>query len=149
MDAAQSTSLIIDPRIYVTCATSSTPSLPIVGYEDSDNGSVNAESPVSEKKIGLPNYSALRVMSGRPAIRKLLHEEISASSGPVSVDGESHLQMSHCVSLTRACYVTVAGPSNLSQSVSKALSSGIVSPHNVLRGSPSVDLHVETFGMTR
>lgn len=43
----------------------------------------------------------------------------------------------------------VAGPSALAQSVRSALRSGAVSPLNVLRGAPSVTLHVETFGMVK
>lgn len=43
----------------------------------------------------------------------------------------------------------VAGPSSLSQSVSRVLASGNTNSMNVLKGSPSVTLHVETFGMTR
>ncbi|GJE84448.1 ferric reductase family protein [Phanerochaete sordida] len=129
--AAQSTGLAVDPRVYITGSTPPTPPLPVVGYSDSDRGSVNIESPISEKdvKMSLPAYSALRILHGRPSIRKVLQEEISASAGPVSVD--------------------VAGPSGLSQSVAQALASDITSSMGVLRGAPSVSLHVETFGMTR
>lgn len=83
--------MIIDPRIYITCASPSTPPLSSASYEESDRGSVNADSATTEKsatKLSLPVYSALRIMNGRPAIRKILHEEIAASRGPVSVDGE-------------------------------------------------------------
>lgn len=131
LTAAQSTSLSVDPRVYITGSTPPTPPLPTVGYADSDRGSLNVESPISEKdvKMSLPAYSALRIHHGRPSIRKLLQEEIGASAGQVSVD--------------------VAGPSGLSQSIAQVLASDITSPMNVLRGAPSVSLHVETFGMTR
>ncbi len=86
--AAQSTSLVVDPRLYITGA--SAPSLQL-SETDSDKGSISVDSPATEKdsKLGLPAYSALRVTHGRPSIRKMLHEEIAASSGPVSVDGTS------------------------------------------------------------
>ncbi|THH02456.1 hypothetical protein EW026_g465 [Hermanssonia centrifuga] len=126
--AAQSTSLVVDPRLYITGA--SAPSLQL-SETDSDKGSISVDSPATEKdsKLGLPAYSALRVTHGRPSIRKMLHEEIAASSGPVSVD--------------------VAGPSGLSQSVAQALASGYASPLSALKGAPTVTLHTETFGMTR
>lgn len=54
------------------------------------------------------------------------------------------------VQLTHALIsCTVAGPSSLSQSVARVLASGNTTPMNVLKGSPTVTLHVETFGMTR
>lgn len=151
LDAAQSTNLIIDPRIYITCASPSTPPLSSASYEESDRGSVNADSAMTEKsatKLSLPVYSTLRIMNGRPAIRKILHEEIAASRGPVSVDGEFAPACERLFLVSLYAYA-VAGPSNLSQSVSHALSVGAAAPHHVLKGAPSVTLHVETFGMTR
>lgn len=44
---------------------------------------------------------------------------------------------------------TVAGPSTLAESVRLALRSNVASPLAVLRGMPSVTLHVETFGMVK
>ncbi|KAF6762356.1 hypothetical protein DFP72DRAFT_878622 [Ephemerocybe angulata] len=71
--------------------------------------------------------NAPHIHHGRPDITTLLHDEISASSGPVSVD--------------------VAGPGALTASVREALSTGVASPGAVLKGTASVTLHVETFGM--
>lgn len=93
ISAAQSTGLVVDPRIYITNSSPPTPPTPpvtAVGYDDSDKGSVSMDSPVTEKdvKMSLPSYSALRILNGRPSVRRILQEEISASSGPVSVDGE-------------------------------------------------------------
>jgi ferric-chelate reductase len=45
--------------------------------------------------------------------------------------------------------VIVAGPSALSQTIRRTLRSRIASPTSVLRGLPSVELHVETFGMVK
>ena len=90
LEAAQSAGLVVDPRIYVTGSAPPTPPVPTVGYADSDKGSFSMESPISEKdvKMSLPTYSALRILHGRPSVREILQEEINASSGPVSVDGE-------------------------------------------------------------
>ncbi|EMD40636.1 hypothetical protein CERSUDRAFT_111219 [Gelatoporia subvermispora B] len=133
LDAAQSTSLKIEPTIYITGAMPSTPipELARTGSAEYTDGSVTPTSPEPEKegKEYLPSYNAPKITNGRPSIRRILQEEISASTGPVSVD--------------------VAGPSNLSQSVARVLASRVTSPGEVLRGSPSVTLHVETFGMTR
>lgn len=92
LTAAQSTGMTVDPRVYVTGSTPPTPPVAAVEYSESDQGSVAMESPISEKdvKMSLPAYSALRILHGRPSIRKILQEEISASTGPVSVDGEPH-----------------------------------------------------------
>ena len=44
---------------------------------------------------------------------------------------------------------SVAGPGEMVAAIRDALSTGPASPGAVLKGSPSVTLHVETFGMTR
>ena len=92
ISAAQSTGLIVDPRIYITSSSPPTPPTPpatAVAYDESDKGSISLESPITEKDVNmsLPSYSALRILNGRPSVRKILQEEIGASSGPVSVDG--------------------------------------------------------------
>jgi len=44
-------------------------------------------------------------------------------------------------------FVIVCGPHALSDSVRSALASEIAGPTGILRGRPSVTLHVEKFGM--
>ncbi|OCH90700.1 hypothetical protein OBBRIDRAFT_582310 [Obba rivulosa] len=133
LDAAQSTPLVVEPTIYITGPMPPTPipELSKTGSSEYTDGSRTPTSsdPEKEEKMSLPSYSALKITNGRPSTRRILQEEISVSSGPVSVD--------------------VAGPSSLSQSVARVLASRLTSPAEVLRGSPSVTLHVETFGMTR
>jgi len=132
---AQSTSLIIDPRIYITGPNYPLPELSLNDNNKSDSGdstprslvSPASEKSIDEKSMELPTYSALRITHGRPSISRILQDEIAASSGPVSVD--------------------VAGPSALSHAISRALSSSATSPTSVLKGGPSVTLHVEVFGM--
>ena len=41
----------------------------------------------------------------------------------------------------------VAGPAGLTAAVRRALCSDVAAPRAVLKGLPSVTLHVETFGM--
>ena len=41
----------------------------------------------------------------------------------------------------------VAGPAGLTAAVRRALYSDVAAPRAVLKGLPSVTLHVETFGM--
>ncbi|KAJ3554162.1 hypothetical protein NM688_g3250 [Phlebia brevispora] len=123
--AAQSTTLTVDMRVYITG-----PNAPrLEELESTDSGSVSADSPTSENEEKIPVYSAIKITHGRPSVRKIFDEEITTALGPVSVD--------------------VAGPSGLSQSVSQALASRLTSPISVLKGTPTVTLHTETFGMTR
>ncbi|OBZ76332.1 putative ferric reductase transmembrane component [Grifola frondosa] len=128
--SAHSTSLVVEPNVYVTGPDCVIPQLPTLASKD---GSSTPPTPVSEsvnnEKMGPPVYSSLKIIHGRPSIRRILQEEVNAASGPVSVD--------------------VSGPSALSQAVSRTLASSVTSPMSVLRGSPSVTLHVETFGMVR
>ncbi|KAI0796559.1 ferric reductase NAD binding domain-containing protein [Abortiporus biennis] len=128
--AARNTQLTIDPRIYITGPKCPIPEVPSLDYAD-NSGSSTPMSPISEKssdeKAGLPIYSALKISHGRPSISRILQDEISTALGSVSV--------------------SVAGPTPLSQAVSRVLSSGITSPVSVMKGAPSVSLFVETFGM--
>ncbi|KAI9056559.1 hypothetical protein FKP32DRAFT_1585671 [Trametes sanguinea] len=130
--AAQSTALVVEPNIYITGPTCILPETRGSSYTPSD-GSTTPTSPTDMDKEkfekGVPVYSSLKIVHGRPSIRRILQEGIDSSMGPVSVD--------------------VAGPSSLSASVSRLLSSKLTSPANVLKGAPSVSLHVETFGMSK
>jgi ferric-chelate reductase len=91
LEAAQTASLVVDCRVYITGSTPPTPPVPVTRYTDFEKGSVSPDSEISEKDIGLPAYFNLQVIHGRPSIRKILQEEINMSSGPVSVDGRSLL----------------------------------------------------------
>ncbi|KAI9000892.1 hypothetical protein BD414DRAFT_15568 [Trametes punicea] len=130
LTAAQPTSLVVEPRIYITGPTCTIPEMPRGSYTPSD-GTTTPTSPSDGEPFekGLPVYSSLRIIHGRPSVCRILQEGIDSSTGPVSVD--------------------VAGPSSLSSSVSRVLSSKLCSPASVLKGAPSVTLHVETFGMSR
>ncbi|KDQ18798.1 hypothetical protein BOTBODRAFT_28295 [Botryobasidium botryosum FD-172 SS1] len=71
----------------------------------------------------MPN---MQLKSGRPNVKELLREELDSAPGPVGVG--------------------VCGPTPLVQDVRSALSSDIAGPMGVLKGRPTVSLHVEAFG---
>ncbi|KAI0758296.1 ferric reductase NAD binding domain-containing protein [Irpex lacteus] len=127
--AAQPTNLHVEARLYITGPSAPTFESREAVFDSDTSESPTPANPSSEKDVKLPLYHSLQIMHGRPSIRKILQEEITSAQGPVSVD--------------------VAGPSGLSQSVAKALASNLTSPLSVLRGTPSVTLHTETFGMTK
>ncbi|TFY82597.1 hypothetical protein EWM64_g1407 [Hericium alpestre] len=114
--------LAVEPRIYVT-GTRLPQQEPVLGYRSSTSSVI--QSPIKEEKSEPPSYNSFKITYGRPSISRLLQEEMSIAAGPVSVD--------------------VAGPSAIAQSVRSALKSGIISPLGVLKGDPTVVLHVETF----
>ncbi|KAL7282503.1 hypothetical protein ACG7TL_003974 [Trametes sanguinea] len=122
LSAAQPTSLIVEPNIYITGPTCTLPERPRSSSYTPSDGSSTPTSPTDTEKDnfgkGLPVYSSLKIVHGRPSIRRILQEGIDSSTGPVSVD------------------------------VSRLLSCKLTSPANVLKGAPSVTLHVETFGMS-
>ncbi|KAF8076261.1 FAD-binding domain-containing protein [Lyophyllum atratum] len=117
--------LSIEPRVYITGPSYPIPHVPFVSEPPSPSSPAESEKDAKDM-ITLPSYTSLKLIHGRPSIRKLLHEEIAASLGPVSVD--------------------VAGPFELTESVRRELRSNVASPLAVLRGSPPVTLHVESFG---
>ncbi|KDR83594.1 hypothetical protein GALMADRAFT_219415 [Galerina marginata CBS 339.88] len=119
--------LTIEPRIYVTGKNYPIPEVPELPTDRASMSSGSIEKDIAETE--LPVYSSLKLIHGRPSMKKLLAEEIQTSLGPISVD--------------------VAGPSNLAESVRRALSSDLASPAAVLKGSQPVTLHVETFGMVK
>ncbi|KAF7789296.1 hypothetical protein EIP86_000240 [Pleurotus ostreatoroseus] len=67
------------------------------------------------------------VVSGRPDMRKILEDSVTTSTGPVSVD--------------------VSGPDSLVASIRTTLSSSFASPIAVLKGTPTVQLNIESFTM--
>lgn len=145
-------SLTLEPRVYITGSASY--QIPVVESDKftppptpSSSGALSIQEQSSD--VELPVYSALKLTHGRPSIRKLLHDEITTSPGPVSVDGESNA-LFLISGLYLMQHTPVAGPSALSQSVRRELRRAeLVSPIGVLKGLPSVELHVETFGMVK
>jgi len=79
-------SLNIEPRIYITGKKYPIPEVPSLPIERASTSSSSIEK-AEISHAELPNYSTLRLIHGRPSMKKLLTEEISSALGPVSVDG--------------------------------------------------------------
>lgn len=86
--AARLTQLAVDPRVYITGPNCPIPEIPAPSHKDSADGSITPTTNDSNEKMGLPVYSSLKITHGRPSIPRILNDEISASTGPVSVDGK-------------------------------------------------------------
>ncbi|KAF9451639.1 hypothetical protein P691DRAFT_337963 [Macrolepiota fuliginosa MF-IS2] len=125
LEASPST-LSVEPRIYVTGSKMPmVPVLPITSAahpgtaastsrtssrcDSSPNSSVGEKFEVVEieEKPELPSYSSLKLIHGRPSVRKLLHDEISASLGPVSVDGAYDFPEDEWVATSPALWCSV------------------------------------------
>lgn len=84
-------SLEVDVRIYITGAN--------VAPAASPSGSLNSISKSEKDEVFIEPEAvagAPRIHHGRPDITTILHDEISASSGDVSVDGELDLAALVC-----------------------------------------------------
>ena len=87
------TSLAVKPTVYITGRTCTVPEIqrpPYTGSTtDSDGASTpTAPSDISEGDRELPKYSSLKIIHGRPSIRRILQDGIDNSTGSVSVDGQ-------------------------------------------------------------
>ncbi|KAF8607662.1 hypothetical protein BDV93DRAFT_603451 [Ceratobasidium sp. AG-I] len=130
LEAVQScpSTLELDIRIHVTqhmvnvvLPNASTPSMDAMTPVEDKSGNFEKSS------TSLSHFESVKVVGGRPDIHALIDEEISCSTGRVSVD--------------------VSGPSSLADGVRGALvSCESARPSAVLRGTPRATLHVETFG---
>jgi len=129
--ACANSSLVIEPRIYITGKNYPIPEVPELPQSPNDRSSVTSSTEKRDDAIEteLPTYSSLKLVHARPSIKKLIHDEIELAVGPISVD--------------------VAGPSSMAESIRRALRTDLASPVSVLRGAPPVTLHVETFGMVK
>lgn len=134
--------LTLDIRIHVTQHLNSA----VLAHVS--NPSMDATTP-TEDKFGSPekstaslsHFESVKVMNGRPDIHTLINEEISCSTGRISVDGEFCINYS-AGQLLIVCLVS--GPSSLANGVRSALvSCETARPSAVLRGTPRTTLHVE------
>ncbi|KAI9001421.1 ferric reductase NAD binding domain-containing protein [Trametes punicea] len=83
-------------------------------------------TPTASHGGGLPHQRIMRRF-GRPDVRKLLEEEVTASEGTVAVD--------------------VSGPDGLVSAVRSALSEPFAGPVATMKGTPTILLSVEQFRM--
>ncbi|KAI0916552.1 hypothetical protein AcV5_003008 [Taiwanofungus camphoratus] len=113
--------------IYVTSPESS---LTKAWDDDSaHSGSDGTPSIQGEKPSGPPSlleFPVVHLSHGRPDIQALLQEEAAVNTGHMSV--------------------TVCGSQAIARSCRAALRFAVAGPMNILKGGPSVVLHVESFG---
>ncbi|KAI9066798.1 hypothetical protein FKP32DRAFT_1755684 [Trametes sanguinea] len=101
-----------------------TPTKPPAAYFDS--GATTPTTACADGSFALPRPGIMH-KSGRPDIRNILEEEITAAPGAVAVD--------------------VSGPDGLVDSVRSALSQPFAGPVATMKGTPTVLLSVEQFRM--
>ncbi|KAI0772096.1 hypothetical protein BD413DRAFT_492758 [Trametes elegans] len=107
-----------------TASGSSTPTKPKAAYFASGATTPTAACPEGAFDLSRPEISR---RSGRPDVRRILEEEVTASEGAVAVD--------------------VSGPDGLVNSVRSALTKPFTGPMATMRGTPTVLLSVEQFRM--
>ncbi|EJD01186.1 uncharacterized protein FOMMEDRAFT_90010 [Fomitiporia mediterranea MF3/22] len=128
--AAPST-LSIEPRMFFTgpkLNKTSSDTLP-TDYSPNLPTPISPPSPDAVITAKALARASIRTGHGRPDVEAIIQDAVSISAGPVSVD--------------------VAGPSSLASAVRAATSFENSSPVNILKGRPSVTLHVESFGMVK
>ncbi|KDQ52027.1 hypothetical protein JAAARDRAFT_184606 [Jaapia argillacea MUCL 33604] len=132
-------SLTVSINIHVTSSKEPLPTLPQAWDDDSvHNQSVgvitkqNSSESLEKGKLRSASPSLLdspstKVYEGRPNLKLILNEEIDAAEGPMSV--------------------SVCGSEGIARAVRAALRTNPFSGStNVVKGAPSVTLHVEAFG---
>ncbi|KAH7908727.1 ferric reductase NAD binding domain-containing protein [Hygrophoropsis aurantiaca] len=120
------------PAISQVPISSGTPSLG--GHDSCPSQAASQGSNMKSEKCPEDNDNALSlklmpgvlIEQGRPDLRKLLHDEVASSTGRMSVN--------------------VCGSEPIARCVRNALRFPVSSPSSVLKGGPSVKLHVEAFG---
>ncbi|KAH8118598.1 ferric reductase NAD binding domain-containing protein [Phellopilus nigrolimitatus] len=121
--------LIVEPRIYITSSKAKSRDLTTLTYNLASEPSSPSSASGDYKLTDVLALSSLKTRYGRPDVQSIIEDAVSVSAGPVSVD--------------------VAGPSSLAAAIREALASDITSPISVMKGRPTVTLHVETFGMVK
>ncbi|KAH9950834.1 iron reductase [Amylocystis lapponica] len=119
--------LTISIRIFVTAGPAKAPN----ALADDAGSVLSAASRYSSPTVRsdapiLLNFPMVEVTHGRPDLVRLLREEASVNTGLMSV--------------------TVCGSQAIARACRSALSLPVSGPAKVLRGGPSVVLHVESFG---
>ena len=145
--------LVVEARIFVTRPTKKIENSSFVDAEKGEKRVTSHKSSSSSPASSETDVNALalaesliRVSSGRPDVEHLIDQAVSSSQGPVSVDGE-HEVLAPRIVLTQI--IPVAGPSSLASAVRTAIGLDTLSPKAILKGRPTVTLHVETFGMVK
>ncbi|KAH7909461.1 ferric reductase NAD binding domain-containing protein [Hygrophoropsis aurantiaca] len=111
---------ITNPRAQIVTPSGESESVHTVS-----EGQARTEKPLGDSQFNT-SIPGLNIVHGRPDIEKLFQEETVLAVGSMSVN--------------------VCGSQGIVQSVRSALAFPVSSPLNVMRGGPSVTLHVESFG---
>ncbi|KAJ7359758.1 ferric reductase NAD binding domain-containing protein, partial [Mycena albidolilacea] len=94
--------------------------------QNSESDTEKSEGSVSFSDTGkLHNAPHVRILHGRPELRAIIESEIAEASGSMSVN--------------------VCGTAGLAENVRSALRTAST-PSDILKGGPSISLHVEAFG---
>lgn len=83
--SSSKSSLSIEPRVYITGPSYPIPQVPFLPEPASPASPIETEEGAKDV-LALPSYTSLKLIHGRPSIRKLLHEEIAASLGLILRD---------------------------------------------------------------
>jgi ferric-chelate reductase len=105
-----------------------------------------ASLPGSEKEMANELISRLphvETCTGRPSVQAILEDAVGFSQGPVAVTGSLPVRS---VLLAVAEKIAVCGPNGMTREAKCVLRSSLVGPLSILKGGPTVDLFVETFG---
>ena len=80
-------SLVVEPRIYITGAKAKIPDLTTLDYDSPSSPPSPSSSSDEGKKLDVLSYTAFKTRSGRPDVYRIINDAVSSSAGPVSVDG--------------------------------------------------------------
>ncbi|KAF7964757.1 hypothetical protein HWV62_3260 [Athelia sp. TMB] len=119
-------SLKVEIRIFVTGPNRSVPGMNRSGSFDDDSITGGSENEKKDSLSEVLAHSAVTVAEGRPELGALLRQEAEATTGRMSVD--------------------VCGSQAIASAVRQGVRFGVAGATSIMRGNPSVTLHVESFG---
>ena len=113
--------------------------------------SIDSEAHQEEEKL-MSKLSRLRnttVGTGRANVKGIIDDACTLARGSVSVNGTFHDLPERFLSSFRNCHSwnPVCGPADMGKRARAALRSPVRGPLDVLKGGPSIDLHIEQFGI--
>lgn len=113
--------------------------------------SIDSEVHQEEEKL-MSKLSRLRsttVGTGRANVKGIIDDACALARGSVSVNGTFHDLPGCFLSSFRNHHSSnpVCGPADMGKHVRAALRSPVKGPLDVLKGGPSIDLHIEQFGI--
>ena len=133
-----------DPLQAVRMLPQAEPTSPdIEKHPQAESQSLSIKS--ADVVAGLAEVPGVDVRFCRPDVKEILEAEIKNSDGDISVNGQLfRFRLQSIILDLRPCFVTVCGGPEMNSAVKAALSP--VRFWDILKGAPSVSLHVETFG---